>query len=64
MSDRITGLMIPDGTIVTGEIALVSYLNEEGKDMWAVGIGADMSQSQIIGLLEMAKHAYLTMEPD
>jgi hypothetical protein len=54
-------ISIPEGAIVLGEITIVSYLDEEGKEMWAVGLsGGDMMQSQIIGLLELAKNGFLT----
>lgn len=57
---RVTGLIIPPDAVLVGEIAIVAYMDAEGKEMWAASPGRDsMPQTKIIGLLELTKHAFL-----
>lgn len=50
---------LPENAIVTGELVIVSFLDDEGVERWDARVGTDMMQSQIVGLLEMAKHSFL-----
>jgi hypothetical protein len=60
VSERITGIEVPDDAVVIGEIAIVTYLDDEGKEIWAASVGSgSMAQSQIVGLLELTKNAFL-----
>jgi hypothetical protein len=51
---------LPEASIVTGEIVVLAFIGEDGVERWDTRVGTQMTQSQIVGLLEMAKHAYLS----
>lgn len=55
---------LPESSIVTGQIVVLAFIGEDGVERWDTRVGTDMTQSQIIGLLEMAKHAYMTRSQD
>ena len=54
---------LPESTVLTGEIVIVSFLDEDGVERWDARVGTDMMQSQIVGLLEMAKNSFLNGRP-
>lgn len=55
---------LPEGVIVTGEITTLSFIDAEGVERWDCRIGTQMTQSQIVGLLEMAQHEFLSARDD
>ncbi len=59
-NEHFVSCTLPKDSIITGQILVVSFLNAEGAECWDVRIGTDMTQVQIIGLLEMAKNGYLS----
>jgi hypothetical protein len=58
-NQHIIGLDLPQQSLLTGSLLIVSFIGEDGAEMWDVRVGTDMTQAQIIGLLEMAKYRFL-----
>lgn len=46
---------LPEGSIIEGEIRIVSYFNEQGEEMYAFSRSHDLVVSRVIGLVEMVK---------
>lgn len=53
------GVELPKDSILTGQLLVIAFIDEDGTERWDVRVGTQMTQSQIVGLLEMAKHAFL-----
>ena len=58
-NQHLVGVELPPDSIMTGSVLVISFIGEDGVEMWDARVGTQMSQSQIVGLLEMAKHAFL-----
>lgn len=48
--------LVPEGAIPIGFISVLSYVDKEGAQCWKLYNQLDMPLSNILGLLEMAKH--------
>lgn len=59
MTAHVISVDLPDDALLTGEILILSFIDESGTERWDVRVGTPMIQSQIVGLLEMAKHSFL-----
>jgi hypothetical protein len=46
---------LPEGSVLEGEIRIISYLDEDGDEMYAFSRTADLATSRVISLLEMTK---------
>jgi hypothetical protein len=63
---------LPEGSVIEGEIRIVSYIDEDGDEMYGFARTQDMVASRVIGLLEMVKvivvhelvHSYSDDEED
>lgn len=49
----------PDGSVATVGITVIGYLDPEGDHAWGLRTHGDGSMSEIIGLMETAKHFLL-----
>lgn len=58
-NQHIIGVELPERSVLTGQLLVISFIDEDGTEKWDVRVGTDMTQSQIVGLLEMAKFAFL-----
>lgn len=52
--------LIPPGSAVPELLAIVQFLDEAGNPRWKVYNQTDQRVSGVIGLLELAKHHFLT----
>jgi len=48
--------MIPDGAFPTCGFRLLSYMNPEGETCYRLDYEGEIAVSQLIGLIEMARH--------
>lgn len=48
--------MIPEGALPTCGFRLLSYMNNEGATCYRLDYEGEIAVSQLIGLMEMAKH--------
>jgi hypothetical protein len=63
-NQHIFGVELPPDSILTGSVVIVSFIGADGVEMWDSRVGTAMSQSQIVGLLEMAKHSFLAVRAE
>ena len=49
------GANLPEGSVIEGEIRIVSYIDEQGDEMYAFARSPDIVVSRVLGLLEMVK---------
>lgn len=56
--------LVPDGCLATGLLGIVTWLDENGAPCWRVYNQTDERLSGLVGLLDMAKHKFLTETDD
>jgi hypothetical protein len=56
-------LELPDGAVISCEVEIVGYIDPEKGDLaWALRTNAEAPTSTVVGLMEMAKANYISLQ--